>query len=137
MVPVFVGPSSGIFNSGGKFSSLDAAKLEGEVAHHLPQNAFNRTIGLSRSEGPALGMTGADHALTRTFAGRGAATMKSDFGLNGRQRMFLDIQQIRGTFGTRYNSGLLKSIDYSKTLPQFQKQYKFEFTRPRFINQQQ
>jgi hypothetical protein len=40
----------------------------------MPQNAFNKTNGLSRSDGPAVGMTTADHALTRTYAGKGKAS---------------------------------------------------------------
>lgn len=69
-----VAPNSavGIVNRGGRFSNLDALKEAGEVGHHMPQNASLPSVGLSRSQGPALGMTEADHALTRTFRGRGS-----------------------------------------------------------------
>ena len=47
--------------------------------------------------------------------------MINDSGLNARQRMVLDIINIRENFGTKYNEGLLDAIKYAKTLPQFQK----------------
>ncbi len=47
--------------------------------------------------------------------------MITDKGLNERQRMVLDIINIRKNFGTKYNEGLLKAIKYVKTLSQFQK----------------
>jgi len=52
----------------------------------MPQNAYNKTQGRSRSDGPAIGMTKADHAQTRTYAGRGKRTMREDAGLNARQQ---------------------------------------------------
>ncbi len=63
--------NSGIFNKGGRFADLDKVKRSGEVGHHIPQDAFNKSNGLSRSDGPGIGMTTEEHALTRTFAGKG------------------------------------------------------------------
>ena len=83
----------------------------------MPQNAFNRLVGISRGNGPALGMTIADHQATRTFAGRGTATMVEDAALTARQRLAKDILDIRSQFGSKYNQGLLEMLDYAKNLP--------------------
>jgi hypothetical protein len=87
----------------------------------MPQNAFNRTIGQSRSDGPAIGMTTTDHALTRTFAGKGKASMRQDAGLSSRQRLSKDIRDLRANFGTKFNKGSLGAIKYAKTRKEFQK----------------
>ena len=116
-----ISEGAGIVNRGGRFATLDAAKLPGEVGHHVPQNAFNRTIGLSRADGPAIGMTFEDHAITRTFAGRGQATMRLDTDLTARGRLANDIQNMRSLFGKKYNQGSLEAIKYAKTLPEFLK----------------
>ena len=105
---------------GGSFKDVNATRGADEVAHHMPQNAFDKTIGLSRNDGPALLMSKDDHALTRTFAGKGKGTMVSDAGLTARQRLFLDIMDIRNNFGSKYNKGLLEMIKYVKSLPEFQ-----------------
>ena len=47
--------------------------------------------------------------------------MFRDQGLSARQRITLDINNIRENFGTKYNEGLLEAFEYAKTLPQFQK----------------
>lgn len=83
----------------------------------MPQNAYNKTIGVSRNSGPALLMDKADHALTRTFRGAGAKTMITDAGLNTRQRMAQEILDIRKNFGGKYNQGLREMLDYAKTIP--------------------
>ena len=107
---------------GGSFKKVDASRGTDEVGHYLSQNAYNvNELGMTRNEGPALLMTKEDHALTRTYRGRGKQTMIVDKGLNARQRMVLDIINIRENFGTKYNKGLLEAIKYAKTLPQFQK----------------
>ena len=70
---------------GGSFKDVDASRGANEVGHHLPQNAYNvNELGMTRNEGPALLMTKEDHALTRTYRGRGKQTMISDKGLNAR-----------------------------------------------------
>ena len=124
-VPEASGSKSGTSSNkvlGGSFKDVDASRGADEVGHHLPQNAYNvNELGMTRNEGPALLMTKEDHALTRTYRGRGKQTMISDKGLNARQRMVLDIINIRENFGTKYNEGLLDAIKYAKTLPQFQK----------------
>lgn len=89
------------------------------MAHHMPQNAYNNSIGLSRNDGPALLMPQSDHAQTRTFSGRGKGTMISDAGLNARQRLYLDVMDIRSKFGSKYNEGLLQMIKYAKSLPSY------------------
>ena len=112
-----------IVNTGGRFADLDSLKQQGEVGHHMAQNAYNRTIDISRADGPAIGMTTADHESTRTYKGRGNGTMNRDgaAGLNARERMFLDIQDIRSKFGGKYRKGTLEAIKYAKSLPEYQK----------------
>ncbi len=113
--------NSGIVNKGGRFADLDKAKGAGEVGHHMPQNAFNKTTGMSRSDGPAVGMTTEDHALTRTFAGRGKSSMRTDAGQSARQRLATDIKDLRANFGRKYNKGSLEAIEYAKSLEAFKK----------------
>ena len=107
---------------GGRFKDVDASRGVDEVGHHMPQNAYDKIIGISRSDGPALLMSKEDHALTRTFAGRGKATMREDIGLSARQRMAKDLWDIKNKFGKKYNEGIKQMLDYAKTLPEFQKQ---------------
>lgn len=64
-------------------------------------------------------MTKEDHFLTRTYAGNGRMTLINDAQYTSRQRMYLDIVDIRKNFGTKYNQGMLDMIDYAKTLPQY------------------
>ena len=92
-------------------------KAEGEVAHHMPQNAAQI---LSRSDGPALGMTIPDHVLTRTFCGRGALANAADAALTPMQRLQNDIADVRSLFGTKYDTGIEQLLNYARTLPQFQ-----------------
>ncbi|WP_077611728.1 RHS repeat-associated core domain-containing protein [Clostridium sp. Marseille-P2415] len=106
---------------GGRFADVDATRGADEVGHHVAQNRYNQDIGISRADGPALLMSKEDHALTRTFRGRGKAAMINDAGLTARQRMVLDIVDIRKNFGTKYNKGMLDMISYAKTLPQYSK----------------
>ncbi len=106
---------------GGSFKDVDAGRGANEVGHHFPQNAYMRELGVERNKGPALLMTKEDHALTRTYRGRGKKTMKADSNLNARQRMVLDIIDIRKKFGKKYDKGIREAIKYAKTLPEFKK----------------
>jgi len=108
----------GITNRGGKFADLNRSKLSNEVGHHMPQNRFNQSIGRSRADGPAMGMTRADHELTRTFSGRGRQSMVTDTGRNARQRMATDIKNIRELFGHKYDQGIREMLEYARTLPE-------------------
>ena len=49
-----------------------------------------------------------DHALTRTFKGKGKSTMISDKLLSAFERLDLDIQDIQRLFGSKYDEGLLQ-----------------------------
>ncbi|WP_304608632.1 RHS repeat-associated core domain-containing protein [Hyalangium versicolor] len=111
----------GIINRGGAFKDLDALKQPGEVAHHMPQNAFMRQQGVSRGDGPALGMEQIDHEKTRTMRWKGAESMKADAGKSARSRLAMDVKDIRKNFGNKYNKGMLEAIKYAKTLPEFKK----------------
>lgn len=115
-----INDAGGIINKGGRFADLTKLRREGEVAHHMPQDAFNNLIGLPRSNGPALGMAQADHLQTRTYGWRGAMTVQSDFGLGARQRLALDLLDIHRLFGRRYNKGSLELLEYVDSLKEFE-----------------
>jgi hypothetical protein len=102
--------------TGGSFKAVDAAKGSDEVGHHIAQNAYNKTQGISRNEGPAVLMSKADHAKTRTFAGKGKAAMREDAELNGRQRMAKDVWDVKNNFGTKYNEGLKQAVRYGQQI---------------------
>ena len=101
---------------GGSFNSVNKLKGTKYVGHHMPQNAYNKSIGISRGKGPALLMTKADHKLTRTFAGKGKATMRIDKGLNARQRLARDVWDVKRQFGRKYNYGLKQTVSYGQKL---------------------
>ena len=79
---------------GGSFKDMDAKRGPDEVGHHMPQNAYNKTIGLSRNDGPSVLMTKDAHELTRTYAGKGKGTMRTDSALNARQRLAKDARDL-------------------------------------------
>ena len=76
---------------GGSFKKVNATRGADEVGHHIAQDAYNKTIGISRNDGPAVLMTKEDHLLTRTYAGKGRMTMINDVEYSARERMYLDI----------------------------------------------
>ena len=53
-----------------------------------------KSIGVSRNKGPAVLMKKSEHALTRTYSGRGRKTMIQDKGLNARQHLAKDIRDV-------------------------------------------
>jgi len=61
-------------------------------------------------------MSKEDHAMTRTFAGKGKASMRVDatLGLNGRQRMAKDVWDVKNNFGKKYNEGLRQAVRYGQ-----------------------
>ncbi|MEK0317033.1 RHS repeat-associated core domain-containing protein [Cohnella sp. 56] len=102
--------------TGGSFKAVDATKGSDEVGHHIAQNAYNKTQGISRNDGPAVLMKKDDHAKTRTFAGKGKAAMREDteLGLNGRERMAKDVWDVKSKFGRKYNDNLKKAVRYGQ-----------------------
>jgi hypothetical protein len=98
----------------GRFADLSARGTVGDnlTPHHMPQAAMNFT---SRADGGALVMTQGEHALTRTFAGRGRILASAERGLPFRTLLMRDIRDVRSITGNRYNQGLLNLIDYYRT----------------------
>ena len=82
---------------------------DGLTPHHMPQAALEFT---SRAEGSALVMTEAEHALTRTYFGKGAATARADAGLSFRQVLASDIRDVRQIVGSKYDQGLRDLLQY-------------------------
>ncbi|WP_042230003.1 hypothetical protein [Paenibacillus popilliae] len=101
---------------GGSFKEVNASKGQNEVGHHIAQNAYNKRNGISRNDGPAVLMSKYDHSMTRTFAGKGKASMRADdaLRLNGRQRMAKDVWDVRKHFGRNYNEGLRQAVRYGQ-----------------------
>ena len=117
--------ASGVLQ-GGSYSAVRFANVGGEVHHLIPKSLLPE-IGLSSGKGPSIWMTATDHAMTGSYK-RGLLqdayrTEMANLLQEGANRSALttDILNIRSNFGTKYNQGLLQSIEYSKTLPQFQK----------------
>lgn len=104
-------------NLGGRFADLNRLKVAGEVAHHMPQNAAGI---VSRTNGPAIGMTIADHELTRTFRWKGIGTNRADAALTPMQRLMKDIEDIRELFGDKYERAIQQMLEYARGLPEFQ-----------------
>jgi ribosomal 50S subunit-associated protein YjgA (DUF615 family) len=47
--------------------------------------------------------------------------MRADKGLSARQRLVLEVKDIRKLFGSKYNKGLRELIEYAQKHPKFQK----------------
>ncbi len=102
----------------GRFGDLNALRVTGDglEPHHMPQVRLGFT---SRADGGALVLSEAEHALTRTYGGRGAALARQERGLDFRTVLARDIQDVRGIAGAKYNRGLLDLIDYySENFPE-------------------
>jgi hypothetical protein len=95
----------------GRFADLASRRVVGDglTPHHVPQAALGFT---SRAEGGALMVTHNEHALTRTFGGRGLATAKAEGGLPFRQVLARDIRDIRQVAGTKYDAGIRSLLQY-------------------------
>jgi hypothetical protein len=95
----------------GGFATLQRLSEVGDelAIHHMPQAAAGFT---SRAEGGALVMTQAEHELTRTYLGRGAATARAEAGMPFRRVLARDIRDVRGIVGSKYNEGLQELIQY-------------------------
>ena len=78
----------------------------------MPQAALKFT---SREDGGALVIWDGEHALTRTYFGRGVATLKEDAGLPFREVLAKDLRDVRTLTGSKYNEGMLQLIDYYRT----------------------
>ncbi|OAS14696.1 hypothetical protein [Paenibacillus oryzisoli] len=61
-------------------------------------------------------MSKSDHEMTRTFAGKGKASMRADIGLSGRQRMARDVWDVKNNFGRKYNEGLKQTVRYGQEI---------------------
>jgi hypothetical protein len=103
-------------NRGGSYKMLRALAETDEIAHHMPQNA----VGIvPKGRGPALGMTKADHARTRTFSGRGSITKAADAGLTPMQRLMKDAADVEQLFPGKYTQGIQETFSYARSLPPF------------------
>lgn len=106
---VKLGGSALAAGMGGRFGSLVGTVGDDLTAHHMPQAALNFT---SRVDGGAIVMTTAEHAATRTFTFKGAATVIEDAATSFRDVLAKDIRDVRNIVGTKYNQGLRDVLDY-------------------------
>jgi RHS repeat-associated protein len=93
----------------GAYGDLTGTKGDGLTPHHMPQAARGLT---SYEEGGALVMPHSEHVQTRTYGGRGSATLAAEQGLDFRTTLARDIKDVRKIAGSKYNKGLLGLTDY-------------------------
>ena len=105
----------------GRFAELAGRRVVGDMLtpHHMPQAALELT---ATADGGALVMTHAEHALTRTYAGRGIATARAEAGMPFRNVLARDIRDVRKIVGTKYDAGLRDLLRYyRKNFPELMK----------------
>jgi RHS repeat-associated protein len=107
-------PRGVVAGEAGQFAALRGREVVGDALtpHHMPQAALGFT---SRAEGGALVMTNAEHALTRTYFGKGAAAARADADLSFRQVLARDIRDVRQIVGPKYDQGLRDLLQYYRT----------------------
>ncbi|MBW8892862.1 MAG: PAAR domain-containing protein [Burkholderiales bacterium] len=96
----------------------DVKGIPGHEAHHMPANSVSP---LSTGEGPSIAMPVEDHRMTASWGNSREARAyrktqaelleKGDF--RGAQQM--DIDDISGKFGNKYDGAIEQMIDYSQT----------------------
>lgn len=98
-----------VAGQGGRFGSFVNKVGDDLTGHHIPQAALNFT---SKADGGAIAMTTAEHAATRTFTFKGAATAIEDAATSFRDVLAKDIRDVRGIVGNAYNKGLQDVTKY-------------------------
>jgi hypothetical protein len=77
--------------------------------HHMPQAAMEFT---TPAKGGSLVLPHSEHVLTRTFGGRGGATLRAEQGMSFRDVLARDMRDIRQLFGPKYDQGLRELLQY-------------------------
>ena len=98
-----------VAGQGGRFGSFVNKVGDDLTGHHIPQAALNFT---SKADGGAIVMTTAEHAATRTFTFKGAATAIEDAATSFRDVLAKDIKDVRSIIGNAYNKGLQDVTKY-------------------------
>lgn len=95
----------------GAYGALRARSVPGDMLtpHHMPQAAMEFT---TRAEGGALVLPHWEHVLTRTFGGRGGATLRVEQGMSFREVLARDLRDVRQLFGPKYDQGLRDLLQY-------------------------
>ena len=101
---------------GGSYSSVRGSNIGGEV-HHTPANSIN---GLSHGEGPSIWMETTDHRMTSSHGWQGKEgtlyrQKQLDLINQGKfaDAIQMDIDDIRSSFGSKYDSSINEMLDYS------------------------
>ena len=81
---------------------------------------LNFSIGVLASSGFDRQKTDDCITISQRLSVKRKRTMVSDAGLTARQRLYLDMMDIRKNFGSKYNKGMLEMIKYAKSLPAYQ-----------------
>jgi hypothetical protein len=107
-------------NDAGRFGDLNPGQPgDGLEAHHMPQDGLGF---LARNEGGAVVMKASDHALTRTYKGRGRRTKRLEAGLPFRTVLARDIWDLRRIGQTQYgnpghfNAGIQRLLGYYRRI---------------------
>jgi hypothetical protein len=111
---------------GGAYKDVRAANTGGQV-HHLIAAKVD-IPGLSKSEYPSVFLESfAEHVETGNWGNRPTSsafrdTQQSLVNINqNRSSLYMGIKDVHSKLGSKYNEGLLQSIDYAESLPQFKK----------------
>ncbi|MCM0649711.1 discoidin domain-containing protein [Clostridium swellfunianum] len=101
---------------GGAYSKV--SKNGGEN-HHMPAQSVSP---FSKGKGPAINMSKADHRLTASWGNSKEAQLyranQADLISQGmfKQAQQMDIDNVRGLFGNKYDEGIKQMVDYTITL---------------------
>jgi hypothetical protein len=107
-------------NDAGRFGDLSPGTPGDDLTpHHMPQAAAGYT---SRDDGGAIVMKSDDHALTRTYGAKGAATKVSEAGLPFETVLQRDIDDLRQIGQNKYGDpahfdpGIEKLLKYYRSI---------------------
>lgn len=101
---------------GGSYSQVRAANVGGDV-HHMPARSISP---LSTEDGPSIWMETKDHVQTKSYGNSAAArafrAQEQELISQGRMKdaIQMDIDDIRGLFGNKYNEGIAQMLAYAK-----------------------
>ena len=105
---------------GGKYNDVKGIGGEG---HHMPSHdSYKGIVDLSRGAGAAIAMEPRDHALTASYGNTRAAQQyrarQRELIRAGRfhEAMQMDIDNVRGLFGDRYNEAIDQMLKYFETV---------------------
>jgi hypothetical protein len=88
---------------------IGAAEGTGEIALNIARDMVLNTWTFG---GGALVLPHSEHIFTRTYGGRGGATLRAEQGMSFRGVLARDMRDIRQLFGPKYDQGLRDLLQY-------------------------